>query len=328
MIFADKLIALRKRNGMSQEELADKLNVTRQSISKWEGAQSVPDLQKILQLSQLFGVSTDVLLKDELSLDETVPTEPQSFCKKISLEEANAFLSHSKEMARLYSIATALCIFAVIPLMLFLSPQLVAIMGELTAVAVGLVIMFVSVALGAGIFIYGSFKNQPYKYLDTTIFELQYGVKGMVEQHKQSYQPYYARNNIIGVVLCVLSVIPITVVAILASQYTMYALCAMMVIVIIAVALFVYSGTKWSALQKLLAEGEYSKNGKKINGTMEKVSGIYWPLVLAVYLGYSFITNDWGRSWIVWPVAAVLFAVVSGIVDLVAGKSDGKEDKE
>src|SRR5699024_8053315 len=107
MIFADKLIALRKRNGMSQEELADKLNVTRQSISKWEGAQSVPDLQKILQLSQLFGVSTDVLLKDELSLDDCPTTEPQSYCKNISLEEANAFLSHSKEMARLYSIATA-----------------------------------------------------------------------------------------------------------------------------------------------------------------------------------------------------------------------------
>ena len=101
----------------------------------------------------------------------------------------------------------------------------------------------------------------------------------------------------------------------------------MMVIVIIAVALFVYSGTKWSALQKLLAEGEYSKNGKKINGTMEKVSGIYWPLVLAVYLGYSFITNDWGRSWIVWPVAAVLFAVVSAIVDLIAGRSDS-DNKE
>ena len=66
MIFADKLILLRKKAGWSQEELADQMNVTRQSVSKWEGAQSVPDLEKMLRLSELFGVSTDYLLKDEI----------------------------------------------------------------------------------------------------------------------------------------------------------------------------------------------------------------------------------------------------------------------
>lgn len=78
MIFADKLITLRKKAGWSQEELAEKLNVTRQSVSKWEGAQSVPDIDKILQLSRLFGVTTDYLLKDnaaepEYTEDDTSP---------------------------------------------------------------------------------------------------------------------------------------------------------------------------------------------------------------------------------------------------------------
>ena len=54
MIFADKLIRLRKKNGWSQEELAEKLNVSRQAVSKWEGAQTVPELEKLLQLSVLF----------------------------------------------------------------------------------------------------------------------------------------------------------------------------------------------------------------------------------------------------------------------------------
>lgn len=65
MILADKLITLRKKAGWSQEELAEKLGVTRQSVSKWEGAQSVPDIDKILQLARLFGVTTDYLLKEE-----------------------------------------------------------------------------------------------------------------------------------------------------------------------------------------------------------------------------------------------------------------------
>ena len=65
MIFADKLIQLRKKSGWTQEKLAQQMHVSRQSISKWEGAQSVPDLEKMVQLSRLFHVTTDYLLKDE-----------------------------------------------------------------------------------------------------------------------------------------------------------------------------------------------------------------------------------------------------------------------
>ena len=65
MIIADKIIDERKRNGWSQEELADKLQVSRQSVSKWEGAQSIPDINRIIQMAELFGVSTDYLLKDD-----------------------------------------------------------------------------------------------------------------------------------------------------------------------------------------------------------------------------------------------------------------------
>ena len=75
MIFADKLIALRKKAGWSQEELAQQLNVSRQSVSKWEGAQSVPDMDKVVQMSRLFGVTTDFLLKDELSEEEDYTRE-------------------------------------------------------------------------------------------------------------------------------------------------------------------------------------------------------------------------------------------------------------
>ena len=72
MFLADKIINLRKKAGWSQEELAGRLGVTRQSVSKWEGAQSVPDIEKIVQLSRLFSVTTDYLLKDELEEPEPV----------------------------------------------------------------------------------------------------------------------------------------------------------------------------------------------------------------------------------------------------------------
>lgn len=75
MILADKITALRKKAGWSQEELAEQLGVTRQSVSKWEGAQSVPDMDKVVQMSRLFGVTTDFLLKDELSEEEDCTRE-------------------------------------------------------------------------------------------------------------------------------------------------------------------------------------------------------------------------------------------------------------
>ena len=64
MILADKIMSLRKQNGWSQEELAEQLNVSRQSVSKWESGTSIPDIEKIIKMSQLFYVSTDYLLKD------------------------------------------------------------------------------------------------------------------------------------------------------------------------------------------------------------------------------------------------------------------------
>ena len=78
MTFSDKLIALRRKAGWSQEELAERLNVSRQSVSKWESAQSMPDIDKIVQLSSLFSVTTDYLLKDgqaeqEYTEDDTSP---------------------------------------------------------------------------------------------------------------------------------------------------------------------------------------------------------------------------------------------------------------
>ena len=66
MLLSEKIMSLRKRNGWSQEELAQQLGVSRQSVSKWESMASIPDIQKIMAMSELFAVSTDYLLKDEL----------------------------------------------------------------------------------------------------------------------------------------------------------------------------------------------------------------------------------------------------------------------
>ena len=77
MKLLEKIVRLRKVNGWSQEDLAEKLNVSRQAISRWEGATAQPDATNILQLSKLFGVTTDYLLNDEYESDNDLPKVKQ-----------------------------------------------------------------------------------------------------------------------------------------------------------------------------------------------------------------------------------------------------------
>ena len=112
MIFADKLIRLRKKAGWSQEELASRLDVSRQSVSKWESAQSIPDLEKIVRLSKLFGVTTDYLLKDEMT-DEEMPKESskESEVRYVSMQEANRFMEIKEQTSKMIAYGVSFALF-------------------------------------------------------------------------------------------------------------------------------------------------------------------------------------------------------------------------
>ena len=69
----EKIVQLRKQHGLSQENLAEKLSVSRQSVSRWEMGTAMPDASNILQLSKLFDVTTDYLLNDDYDSDEDLP---------------------------------------------------------------------------------------------------------------------------------------------------------------------------------------------------------------------------------------------------------------
>ena len=73
MKLPDKIIKYRKANGWSQEDFAEKLNVSRQAISRWENGTALPDAQNILQISKLFHVTTDYLLNDDYESDSDIP---------------------------------------------------------------------------------------------------------------------------------------------------------------------------------------------------------------------------------------------------------------
>lgn len=314
MIFADKLIALRRQSGWSQEELAQQLGVTRQSVSKWEGAQAVPELDKILQLSRLFGVSVDYLLKDELEQPGPCAAAEEPSLRRVSMEEANAFLAAKEQTAGPMALGIALCILS--PVCLFFLTTLAEFrntpLSENAAAGIGLTVLLVMVAAAVAIFLSIGGRTGRFEYLEKEAFEPEYGVEGMVRQRQQAFAPTHTRGTVFGVMLCILSVVPLFGwVGISEDELWMTGmLCLLLVLVAIGVAVLVWVGIPWESMQKLLQEGDYTPEKKARSPWLGAVSAVYWLVAVALFLGYSFITNDWDHSWILWPVAGVLFPAV------------------
>ena len=322
MIFADKLTKLRKKAGWSQEELAEQMNVTRQSVSKWEGAQSVPDLEKMIRLSNLFGVSTDYLLKDEIEdTDGILPSDDMSAIRRVSMEEANAFLSVKATTSKSIALATFLCILSPICLLILGAISEVSEYGLADNVAggIGMIVLLLLVTMAVALFVSSDRKTAAYDYLEKEIFETEYGVSGMVAERKAQYNEVYTRNNIIGAGLCIMALIPLFGGAIFNDENELLLtimLSSSFIIAGIGVVFFISSGIVWASYEKLLQEGDYSKEKKESQSIAATISVIYWSIATAVYLGYSLSTNNWGYSWVILVVAAVVFPAIVAISNL------------
>lgn len=324
MILADKIINERKKNGWSQEELAEQLSVSRQSVSKWEGAQAVPDLQKIIAMADIFGVSTDYLLKDEIEPDnkpsvvnEVVEYPAHVNVRRVTLEEASDYLQICRQNAPRIAMGVSMCILSPTVLILLsgLSESGKFGISENVAVVIGMVVLFILVALAVAIFILSGAKTKHFEFLDKEIIETAYGVDGMVLDRKKTMEGSRAVSIAIGVILCIVGVVPLVIAGCLeVAEYIIVAMVSVLLIIVaVAVYMFVKTGIEYGSCEKLLQEGEYTKKNKFINMKLEPIAGIYWGLVVAGYLAWSFISMRWDFTWIVWPIAAIAYGAISSI---------------
>ena len=331
MILADKIIDLRKKAGWSQEELAEKLAVTRQSVSKWEGAQSIPDMDKVVQMSRLFGVTTDYLLKDEIETAEPTVTEDDRRppLRRVTIGEASDYLALRRAAAPRIALATMLCIFSPIALigLAAVSELSVSIfpIREDVAAGIGLCVLLVLVAVAVVLFMDCGNKAKEYDFLEKEPFETEYGVTGMVKERQKAFKPTYDRMNTIGTVLCVLSFVPLfAAMALMHEDFFMtMAVCLLLAVVGVGVYFFVYGGAIYSSMEKLLEEGDYTRREKSQKNITGPVSVIYWLVATAIFMIYTFGPKGNGQprySWIIWAVAGVLYAAVLAGIKLIRNR--------
>ncbi len=334
MILADKIIKQRKKNGWSQEELADKMNVSRQAVSKWESAQTIPDIDKIMQLGELFGVTIDYLLKDSIEDEEIAEVAEEKPVRKISLEYANTYLSVQKKNSWLMGVATFLCI---------LSPIVLMILGGLANydckydnfMFIGIVALFAFIIAAVPMFIVAGHNNEQYKFLDKIEpFDLEYGVKGIIKEKQKQMSGAFKKWTIAGVCTAIFAPIPVIVVALVENFSERVGLAAPLMLALtlliagIASSIFVVIFVQKNAMQKLLREEDYTDLGKKRSQLKGVVSFAYWMVVVVAYLVWSLVVADgWAISWILLAGAGMLYPVVITICNYITDKKVEKENK-
>lgn len=335
MVLAEKIALLRRQRGWSQEDLADRLEVSRQAVSKWEGGACAPDLDKILKMSELFGVTTDSLLKDEeqpagctaAPVSGTAPAEPSApaaALRQVTRREAEGYLALSKELRG--RIAAGVGLFILSPVALLqLGAWADGTPRENLAAGAGLMLLLILVAVGLVLVIPAGMRLEEYEYLEQELFTLEPGMAPLLEQARADYAPTFRRGITLGVSLCVLGVVPLLGAMTLDVSDFASVACVNLLLLAIAAAvqLFVHTGMVQDSYNKLLQAGDYTPDHKRRSRRTGWFAGSFWCLTTAIYLGWSFRADAWQTSWIVWPVAGVLFAALQIALNAWADRERG-----
>ena len=295
MTLSEKILMLRKQKGWSQEELAEQLGVSRQSVSKWESGTSLPDLNRILDLSRLFSVSTDFLLKEEEVMEEEPePPDPEQgtcsgekpedgaeeqvlegewvtpeemedengkYYRRVSFSEALDYLEQMGEYGRQVGRGVMLCIYAPAALMGAVAAVSLAmgnsVRAENVAGGLGTMLLLLLVAWAVTIFIGSGSKIEKYQYLSKKHYILEPGVAEAVQEEKEAFENIYRKSMMVGICMCIVSVIPVLLAGIFDSQevLVLMGVVLMFLLVGVGVHLIVSATVVREAQETLLKRG-------------------------------------------------------------------------
>lgn len=292
MSFGTNLQYVRKKKGMTQESLAETLDVSRQTISKWESDSAFPETDKIIALCDLFSCNMDELIRGDM----------QRECTESDLE----YDKHMNRFALAISVGVGLVLFGLTLMFLFEAFDVVesiGIMVFLFFVAIA-VMIFVASGIGHGNFI----KNNPvigHIYDDKTIraFDRKF--------------IYFIAVPVACIIIGVIWIIGADALPIPAGfeKENWESLIIMPFMLILACSV---SCIVWAGMQKAKYNvDEYNRSAAGDSGRGESVSGKIGGCIMlvatAIYLVIGFVWNLWHPGWVVFPVGGILCGIVSTI---------------
>jgi hypothetical protein len=259
-------------------------------------------------------------LADELGIEETLKKmDEQPVRNVLGINTVRDFIDNRVKASIRIGAGVLLCIWAPILLIIAGSMENTGYFrnwpnGQDGAIAAGLVALFVMVATAVGLFIMSGALMGRYQLDKDGDFRLDFDALNYVRNEEDRYRMNFAARITIGVVTCIFSVIPIIILGIMdfGDLYLGLGVGLLLLLVGGAVFLFITAGMQSGAYQILLKKGEYSEGARERNQQAERIGAFYWPIIVLIYLLWSFLTGRWYITWIIWPIAGLLFAAITG----------------
>ena len=292
MAFSDNLQFLRTRQGQTQEQLAEILEVSRQSVSKWESAQSYPEMDTLLRICDLYHVSLDTLMRG--SVEDSLVEDTAQYDRFMN--------SFSKRMA--FSIGGIIAGGALCGLLDAKGISEYLICSVLLLIIAVCTVVIVAISL----------QNENFRKAHPTIADF------YTEQEKQAFRQKFVWfiSGGVGAVLFDVALLLLFFVRFPEEEpYESYAVSIFLMIVAGAVTAFVYAGIQ----EEKYKIDEYNRDNnptpevKKRNGLINTICGALMMVTTALYVGLGLALNLWKTAWWVFAVAGILCTVVHIVLD-------------
>lgn len=254
---------------------------------------------------------------EELEEDLNFRAKDQVLKNNINLtdHQVEEFLEDRKDFARKISFGVAVAIMSAVPLIFLQGMRFIS---EDLSSAIGVGLLIIMIAFAVSIFIPQGMKISKYSEFEFKDIEMSTQKKLQVEKEEERYQDIYRRKLSIGIPLCVVAVLPVIFISILFEEQEtllLTAVCFLLIVIAIGVKMIVEGSILNDSYSILLQKGDY--RNKKINTLLDSIGGVYWTLAAVIYLLWSFLTWDWHITWMVWPIAGVMYGLISAIVSLM-----------
>lgn len=299
MSLSENLQNLRKIKNMSQEELAEKLEVSRQAVSKWESGNGYPETEKLISICEIFDCSMDELVKGKISLDVN--------------EDKTNYDSVMTKVAKGIAIGVALILLGVTAML-----SIIGFAGSEQAeeqfAMIGVVMVLIGVVFAVPMFIINGTKRDDFKKKNTKIANV-YSEKEM-EDGKSKYTKIMA-CGISTILLGVVGMITLLGLNVFGEE-SIFPVAILMLFVTIGAPIIVYCG---QMIDKYDIEKYNRQNSEEYKARDQKIGKICGVIMLTATIAYlisGFIWNLWHICWIVFPVGGIL----CGIVGTILGKDE------
>ena len=288
MSLSENLQNLRKIKNMSQEELAEKLNVSRQAVSKWESRNGYPETEKIISICEIFDCSMDQLVKGKISSD--------------SKSEKNNYDLIMTKAAKGISLGVAAILLGVSIMLTILGFT----SSEQSAL-IGVIAVLIGVVCAIPLFITHGTKIENFKKKNTKVANIY--SEDEVEEGNSKYTKYLA----IGISTILLGVVIMMLLLGLNIENT-FPVATLMYFVTIGVLLITYSGMMKDKFDIEKYNNENTDEYKKVDNKIGRICGVIMLTATIIFLVLGFVLNIWYINWIVYPIGGILCGIVGTIL--------------